>query len=88
MSLVIDLPGCGAGDVQIALLPGVVILKKKVRLLASRRWYDAWRAFFGPAELFHRFELPASIDVNRVSAELETGVLTVNAPKQDANRNT
>ena len=34
--------------------------------------------------MFRRFELPALIDVNRVNAELESGVLTVITPKQAA----
>ena len=82
INLVIDLPGAGAGDIQLALLPRVMIVKRTVRLLASRSWQEALRALFGPRNLFRRFDLPASIDVNRVSAELEMGVLTVVAPKQ------
>jgi HSP20 family molecular chaperone IbpA len=84
VNLVVDLPGCGAGDIQIALLPRVVILKQKVRLLASRSWKEACGALFGRSELFCRFEMPALIDVNRVSAALEMGVLTVIAPKRAA----
>jgi HSP20 family protein len=84
VNLVVDLPGCGAGDVEIALLPRVIIVKRYVRLLASRSWKEACSALFGPSELFRRFDLPALIDVNRVKAELEMGVLTVIAPKPAA----
>jgi HSP20 family protein len=84
VKLIVDLPGCSARDIQIALLPGIVILKKKVSLLASRNWNEFWQALLGPSELFRRFDLPASIDVNRVKAELEMGVLTVIAPKLTA----
>jgi hypothetical protein len=34
--------------------------------------------------LFRRFDMPTLIDVNRVKAELDMGVLTVIAPKQAA----
>ena len=84
VKVIVDLPGCGAGDIQIALLPRVILLKKKVRLLASRNWKEFCQALFGPGELFRRFDMPALIDVNRVKAELELGVLTVIAPKQVA----
>ena len=84
MNIIVDLPACGAGDVQLALMPDVIIVRKKVRLLASRSWNELLGAVFGPSELFRRFDLPASIDVNRVKAELEMGVLTVIAPKQAA----
>jgi HSP20 family protein len=81
VNLIVDLPDCAAGDIQIALLPRMILLKKKVRLLASRSWKELSQALLGPGELFRRFELPALIDVNRVKAELEMGVLTVVAPK-------
>ena len=81
VNLFVDLPGCGAGDLQIALMPRAIVLKQKVRLLAARSWKEACSALFGPSEMFRRFDLPASIDVNRVKAELELGVLTVIAPK-------
>jgi HSP20 family protein len=84
VNLFVDLPGCAPGDIQIALLPRVIIVKKAVRLLASRSWNEAWRVLFGPSELFRRFDMPSLIDVNRVKAELEMGVLTVIAPKQAA----
>ena len=82
ITLNVDLPGSGTGDVQIALLPRSIIVKLTVRLLACRSWKDLLRVLFGPGELFRRFELPALIDVNRVTAELDMGVLTVIAPKQ------
>jgi HSP20 family molecular chaperone IbpA len=82
VNLVVDLPGCGAGDIQIALMPRAIILKKKVRLLASRNWKEFCEALLGPKELLRRFDMPAVIDANRVKAELELGVLTVIAPKQ------
>ena len=84
VNLIIDLPHCSAGDVQIALMPREIIIKQYVRVLASRSWRDMFRAVFGPRALFRRFEMPASIDVNRVRADLELGVLTVIAPKQTA----
>jgi HSP20 family protein len=82
VNLHVDVPGCGAGDIQIALLPRVIIVKRTVRLLASRSWKEACRVLFGPSGFFRRFDMPAFIDVNRVKAELEMGVLTVIAPKQ------
>ncbi len=84
VTVVVDLPGCGIGDVQIALLPHVIILRKQVRLLACKSWKEACAALFGPQKLFRRFDMPALIDVNRVKAELELGVLTVIAPKEPA----
>ena len=78
------MPRCGLGDIQIALLPNVILLKQKVRLLASRSWSEFVRALFGPSELFRRFDMPVLIDVNRVKAELQMGVLTIMAPKQAA----
>jgi len=82
LTLVVDLPGCGVGDVQVALMPRMIIVKQAVRLLASRSWKEACSALLGPSDLFRRFELPVMIDVNRVKAELEQGVLTVTAPKR------
>jgi len=82
VDLIVDLPGCKAGDIQIALLPRLIILRQNVRLLASRSFKDWLRTFLGSGKLFRRFELPALIDVNQVKAELKMGVLTVTARKQ------
>lgn len=88
LTLTVELPGCGAGDIQIALLPRTVILKRELRLLASRNWREAFQALFGAHTLFRRFDMPTLIDVNRVKAELDIGVLTVIAPKQVAREQT
>jgi len=84
VKLIVDMPQCGVDDIQIALLPRVIILKQKVRLLASRSWKQVWRALFGPAELFRRFDVPASSDVNRVKAEMDWGVRRLTGRKQPA----
>ena len=84
VKVIIDLPGISARDIQIAILPRVLIVKNKVRLAAGRTWREVARAILGPLELFRRFEMPSLIDVNRVTAELDMGVLTLTAPKQVA----
>ena len=86
LRLIVDMPGCKIEDVRIAVMPRVAIVRQDVRLLAARSWKEAWNALFGTRELFRRFDLPALIDVNRVKAELEMGVLTVLAPKQKATK--
>jgi len=85
-TLSIELPGCGIGDIQLAVLPRILFLRRRLQVLSSRSWWEAFQAIFGPRTLFRRFDLPALIDVNRVTAELELGVLTVVAPKQAAHK--
>ena len=84
VDLTVDLPGCNSGDIQIALLPHMIVVRRNVRLLASRSFKDWLRTLLGSGKLFRRFELPALIDVNQVKAELKTGVLTVTARKQSS----
>ena len=84
VTLTVELPGCGAPDIQIALLPRVVILRRELRLLASRTWREAFQVLFGCHTLFRRFDMPSLIDVNRVRAELDMGVLTLIALKPAA----
>jgi HSP20 family molecular chaperone IbpA len=82
--LTVELPDATARDIQIALLPKAVILKKRVHIVPGRGWKENWEALKGAKRLFRRFDLPALIDVNRVKAELELGVLTIYAPKETA----
>jgi HSP20 family protein len=79
--LEISLPGFEAKDVEVTATPTEVIVhaateEQKKTQEGNVLWTD-----FGSNEIYHRFDVANPINADRVTANLENGILKINAPK-------
>lgn len=81
--LSIELPGVAKDDLELAAL-GRRLEVSGHRPLPSDAGFARMERSYG--RFRRRFDLPAAIDVEALSAELERGVLTVTAPKRPPGR--
>ena len=81
--LTAELPGLKKGDVQMEIADGVFTLKgeKKEEKRDETPRYQVWERSFGSFE--RSFTLPRAVDVAKIKATFEDGVLTVHMPKTE-----
>jgi HSP20 family protein len=77
----IALPGFSPKDVEVTAMPGEVIVhaamhKEKMTEKENVLWTE-----FGSNDVYRRFRLPNPIDIDKVTAKLEDGLLRITAPK-------
>jgi HSP20 family molecular chaperone IbpA len=72
----IDLTGLGVQQIQVFATPNSLVIKAEVTKTAEGE--------FSGKMLFQSVELPASIDVDQLSASLDGGILQVTLPKTAA----
>jgi HSP20 family molecular chaperone IbpA len=78
-----DMPGARAGDIDIHFENGVLTIHARV---AERQPEGARYLLreYGSGDFYRTFEVNESIDVQRLSAAYEDGVLTLHLPKVEA----
>ncbi len=81
LTLLADLPGVDKAGLSINIDKGVLTLSGKPE--ASPRTENQLREF-ALAQYYRQFQLPEQIDVERVSAQMNDGVLTLQLPKAEA----
>lgn len=80
----VDVPGVRREDVKVEVEENSRVLRvsgerrTEVEEKDGERWHRAERA---AGRFWRRFRMPAGVDVERVMARLENGVLTVTVPK-------
>jgi HSP20 family molecular chaperone IbpA len=82
--LSLSVPGFDTKDLEVTALPEALIVRGES---ARERKGKEGKVEFSEADerqLLRRFDLPAAIDVNKVTADLEKGVLHVTATKAAA----
>ncbi|MEJ2684051.1 MAG: Hsp20/alpha crystallin family protein [Candidatus Sulfobium sp.] len=81
-----DLPGMRKEDVDISLSDGVLTIsgeKKKVEKVEKEKYFRYERSH---GSFFRRFELPYDIDMEKIEAHMEDGVLEVRLPRTEEAR--
>ena len=76
-----ELPGFSASDIEVSVEPRRVIITGKRELKEEDIQGDALYAEQCSDEIFRTMDLPAEVNVLKVSATLKDGVLTVQLPK-------
>jgi HSP20 family protein len=79
--LQIAVPGFDAKDVEVNALPDALIVRAKNAHKHEQTEGNVHFCEFGERSLFRRFDLPSPIDVDKVTANLEKGLLTLTASK-------
>ena len=77
----ISLPGFEAKDVEVTVAPAEIIVHAAVEETKESKKGDVLWTEFGSNDVYRRFEVPNPIDVEKVTAQLEKGILRINAPE-------
>ena len=77
----VTLPGFETKDVQVTATPSEIILHASTEHAKKTEEGRVLWTEFGSNEVYRRFEAPATIDPDKVTAKLEKGILRITAPK-------
>lgn len=79
----VSAPGIDPGDVQVTVLPDALIVKGSTVHTHDKTDGDIRFCEFDRRTLFRRFDLPEPINVDKVTASLDKGVLQLTALKSN-----
>jgi len=82
----VSAPGIDADDVRVTALPDALIVKGSSTHKHERTDGDIRFSEFDQRTMFRRFDLPEPINVDKVTANLDKGVLQLTALKQATSR--
>jgi HSP20 family protein len=77
----IALPGFDAKDIQVSAMPDALVIQADASHTHEERSGNVCFCEFSEKNLFRRLPLPASIDVDKVTASVDKGILEITAPK-------
>jgi HSP20 family protein len=77
----IALPGFDEKDLKVTAAPETLIVEAEITHTHEGRNGGVLLCEFSDKRLFRRLELPTPINVDKVTATLDRGILLVNAPK-------
>jgi HSP20 family protein len=77
----IALPGFDATDIQVSAMPDALVIQADTTHAHEGKNGNVRFCEFSEKNLFRRLPLPASIDVDKVTASVDKGILEVTAPK-------
>jgi len=80
--LQIAVPGFNADEIDVSALPDALIVRAENTHHHEGTEGDVRFCEFGEKTLFRRFDLPAPIDVDKVTTNLQKGILKVSAVKE------
>jgi len=82
MKITVAVPGFDPKEIKVIAQPGEVLIRGNRGYSLEKKEKGVVYSEFNHKDLFRRFELPQTIDVGHVTANIENGVLTVKAPKK------
>jgi len=80
----IAMPGFDPGDIQVSALPDALVIQADATHTHEGKSGSVRFCEFSGKKLFRQLALPESVDVDRVTASLDKGILEVTAPKAAA----
>jgi len=84
----IAIPGFDAKDIQVSAVPDALVIQADTAHTHEGQSGDVRFCEFSGKQLFRRLDLPSSIDIDKVTASLDKGILEVTAPKATAKQMT
>ncbi len=75
------LPGFDAKDLEVTATPDALIVQAQSTHTHEGTEGDVCFCEFSQKKLFRRLDLPSEIDVEKVTASLDKGILAIDAPK-------
>ena len=75
------LPGFDAKDLEVTATPNALIVRAESTHTHEGKEGEVCFCEFSGKKLFRRLDLPSEIDVNKVTASLDKGILEIDAPK-------
>ncbi len=76
----VTLPGFDAKDIEVTTTPLELIIHAAARQEKKGKEKDVVWTEFGSNDVYRRFELPSKIQVEKVAASLDKGILRISAP--------
>ena len=77
----IALPGFDAKDIQVSAMPDALVIQADATHTHEGKSGNVCFCEFSDQKLFRRLDLPAPVDVDKVTASVDKGILQVTAPK-------
>jgi HSP20 family protein len=77
----VALPGFDVKDIRVTALPTALFIEAEAKHKHEKTEGDVYLREFGQKQLFRRLDMPAPINVDKVTATLDRGVLQLTAPK-------
>jgi len=77
----VAVPGFDAKDLEVTATPNELIVQAESTHTHEGKEGDVCLCEFSGRKLFRRLDLPSEIDVNKVTASLDKGILEIDAPK-------
>lgn len=77
----IALPGFNEKDLKVTVVPGALIVEAEKTHKHEENKGGVLLCEFSDKRLFRRLEMPAPISVDKVTANLDRGILFIHAPK-------
>lgn len=77
----VAVPGFDSKDIHIAATPMTLFVQAEAKHNHEKKDGDVYLCEFGRKQLFRRLDLPAPVNVDKVTATLDHGILELSAPK-------
>ena len=81
--LQIAVPGFDAKDISVTAFPDALTVRAESAHRHEKSGADVYFCEFGEKTLFRKFDLPTPIDIDKVTAHLEKGVLLKTVTQHD-----
>ena len=84
----IAVPGFDAKDIQVSAMPDALVIQAETAHTHEGKSGEVCFCQFSGKQLFRRLDLPASVDVDKVKASVDKGILQITAPRSAARKMT
>lgn len=82
----VGVPGMDAKNLEVTAQSGEILVRGNTEKRVKKRGKGVYYSEFGEKSMFRGFEVPVSIDLDRATASVENGMLTVTVPKKAAQK--
>lgn len=86
VTIEVGVPGFAAKDIQVTVQPGEILVRGNTEKFIEKKEGAVSFSEFGEKSLYRRFEVTPAIDVDRTTAAVENGLLTISAVKTTADK--